>query len=100
MTFPVETLILTPIRILLDANVRPYARVIVYTVVLQYDNVIPHMTRIVEIYLEQETIKHMQCSARTPEINPIEHVMNALGGLVATLNLLPWTLATLSNALE
>ncbi|GBM59946.1 hypothetical protein AVEN_4012-1 [Araneus ventricosus] len=38
------------------------------------DNARPHRARLVRSCLESETIPHMAWSARSPELNPIEHV--------------------------
>ncbi|GFS71420.1 DDE_3 domain-containing protein [Trichonephila clavipes] len=45
---------------ILDAYVRPYARAIGDAFVLQEDNMRLHRARIVDAYLEQETIQRMQ----------------------------------------
>ncbi|GFY17727.1 DDE_3 domain-containing protein [Trichonephila clavipes] len=73
---------------ILDAYVRFYTGAIVDAFVLQDNDAITHKTRIVEAYLEQETIQRMQWSARSSHLNPIEHVWDAQGRRVATLNLL------------
>ncbi|GFX10333.1 DDE_3 domain-containing protein [Trichonephila clavipes] len=79
---------------ILDAYVRPYAREIGDSFVLQDGNARPHRSRIVGAYLEQETIRRMQWPARSLDFNPIEHVLDDLGRHVATLNPPPRTLGT------
>ncbi|GBN88741.1 hypothetical protein AVEN_29495-1 [Araneus ventricosus] len=59
---------------ILDAHVRPYARAIGDDFLLQDDNAKPHRARIVDDYLQQETIQHMEWPARSLDLNPIEHV--------------------------
>ena len=85
---------------ILDAYVRPYVGAIGDAFVLQDDNSRPHRARIVYVYLEQETIQRMQWPARSPVLNPVEHVWNALGRRISALNPPPRTLPTLSTALQ
>ncbi|KFM69431.1 hypothetical protein X975_20349, partial [Stegodyphus mimosarum] len=53
---------------------------------LQDDNARPHRARIVDDYLQQETIMRMEWPARFLDLNPIEHVWDALGRCLAALN--------------
>ncbi|GFV88628.1 transposable element Tcb1 transposase [Trichonephila clavipes] len=59
---------------ILDACVHPYSKVIGDTFVLRDDNARPHRAFIMDAYLEQETILPIQWSARSPDLNPTEHV--------------------------
>ncbi|GFW99553.1 transposable element Tcb2 transposase [Trichonephila clavipes] len=47
------------------------------------DNARPHRTLAVEELLESEDITRMDCRAYSPDLNPIEHVWDALGRRIA-----------------
>ena len=85
---------------ILDACLRPYAGAIDDAFLLQEDNARPQRVRIVHDYLQQETIMRMEWPARSPNLNPFEHVWDALGRRLAALNSPPLTLAALKNALQ
>ena len=67
---------------------------------LQDDNAKPRRVRIIHDYLQQETIMRMEWPARSPDLNPIEHVWGALGNRLAVLDSPPQTLAALATALQ
>ncbi|GBN00253.1 hypothetical protein AVEN_69421-1 [Araneus ventricosus] len=47
------------------------------------DNALPLRARLVWSYLQSETIPQMTLSARSPDLNPIEHVWDMLGRWIA-----------------
>ncbi|GFU07179.1 DDE_3 domain-containing protein [Trichonephila clavipes] len=59
---------------ILDAYGLPYVGAIGDAFVLQGDNARLHRSRIVDAYLEQETIQRIQWQARSPRLNPIEQL--------------------------
>ena len=63
------------------------------------DNARPHRARVVEDYLQQETIVRMDWPARSPGRNPIEHVPNMLQVAISGRPVQPTTLVELGNAL-
>ncbi|GBN75019.1 hypothetical protein AVEN_14844-1 [Araneus ventricosus] len=62
-------------------------------------NARPNRARLVRSYLESETIPQMTWLARSPDLNPIEHVWVMLGRRIAGRNVPLGTLHELQQAL-
>ncbi|GBM74209.1 hypothetical protein AVEN_203409-1 [Araneus ventricosus] len=73
-----------------DEILEPYVRLFRGAVgpefILMDDNARPHRALLVDEFLESEDIRRMDWLARSPDLNPIEHVWEALGREIATHN--------------
>ena len=69
-------------------------------VVLQDDNARPHRARIVQQFLQQNNVDHLDWPARSPDFSPIEHVWDILGQRVRQRVPRPRTLQALGAALQ
>ncbi|GFW36206.1 transposable element Tcb1 transposase [Trichonephila clavipes] len=77
----------------------PYAAAIGDDFILMDDNCRPHRSNLVEDFLFEEGIVRMESPACSPDMNPIEHVWDALGRRVAGRQPPPQTLQDLERAL-
>ncbi|GFY31295.1 transposable element Tcb2 transposase [Trichonephila clavipes] len=77
----------------------PYAAAIGDDFILMDDNCRPHRANLVEDFLFEEGIIRMEWPACSPNMNPIEHVWDALGRRVAGRQPPPQTLRELERAL-
>lgn len=66
---------------------------------LMDDNARPHRAQVVDDYLESEDIRRMDWPARSPDLNPIEHVWDALGRAISSRHPPPRTIPELKTAL-
>ena len=71
-----------------------------YHVVLQDDNARPHRARIVQQFLQQNNMDHLDWPARSPDLSPIEHVWYFLSQRVRQRVPRPRTLQALGAALQ
>ncbi|GFX53799.1 transposable element Tcb1 transposase [Trichonephila clavipes] len=77
----------------------PYAAAIGDDFILMDDNSRPHRANLVEDSFFEEGIVRMEWPACSPDMNPIEHVCDALGRRVAGCQPPPQTLQELERAL-
>ncbi|GFT04164.1 transposable element Tcb2 transposase [Trichonephila clavipes] len=77
----------------------PYAAAIGDDFILMDDNYRPHRANLVEDFLFEEGIVRMEWPACSPDMNPIEHVWDALRRRVAGRQPPPQTLQELERAL-
>ncbi|GFU65414.1 transposable element Tcb1 transposase [Trichonephila clavipes] len=69
--------------VILEQHVRLYRDIMGAEFLLMDDNVRPHRANIVDEFLQSEDITHMDWSAYSPDLNPIEHVWDMLGRRIA-----------------
>ncbi|GFS92827.1 transposable element Tcb2 transposase [Trichonephila clavipes] len=77
----------------------PYAAAIGDDFILMDDNCRPHRANLVEYFLFEEGIVRMEWLACSPDMNPIEHIWDALGRQVTDRKPPPQTLQDLERAL-
>ncbi|UYV84139.1 hypothetical protein LAZ67_X001302 [Cordylochernes scorpioides] len=84
---------------ILEPYLRPYRDQIGHNLIFMDDNARPHRARLVNEYLQSENIRRMDWPARSPDLNPIEHVLDALGRRIGARHPSPRTLVELRTVL-
>ncbi|UYV80853.1 hypothetical protein LAZ67_19001989 [Cordylochernes scorpioides] len=84
---------------ILEPYLRPYRDQIGHNLIFMDDNARQHRARLVNEYLQSENIRRMDWPARSPDLNPIGHVWDALGRHIGALHPSPRTLVELRTAL-
>ncbi|GBM95886.1 hypothetical protein AVEN_211258-1, partial [Araneus ventricosus] len=92
-----------PVTGVRDEILEPYVRLCRGAVgpefILMDDNSRPHRALLVDEFLESEDNRRMDWPARSPDLNPIEHVWDTLGRAIANHNPRPRTIQEMKTAL-
>lgn len=84
---------------ILQDHVQPYSGFIGHDqFILMHDNARPHVARCVEEYLQEVGIQKLEWPARSPDLNPIEHIWDMLKRKIKAGSHPPQTLNELRNA--
>ncbi|UYV61469.1 hypothetical protein LAZ67_1004962, partial [Cordylochernes scorpioides] len=84
---------------ILAAYVMPQALEMGENFLLMDDNARPHRAGVVDTFLQNHAIARMNWPARSPDLNPIEHVWDNLGRRISSLQLPPRNTHELETAL-
>lgn len=84
----------------LEPIVVPFAENVGQNIIFMDDNARAHRARVVTEFLEGQGIERMEWPARSPDLNPIEHVWDMMGRSLEQLEAHPLGLQQLGVALE
>uniref|UniRef100_A0AAZ3RBZ6 Tc1-like transposase DDE domain-containing protein n=1 Tax=Oncorhynchus tshawytscha TaxID=74940 RepID=A0AAZ3RBZ6_ONCTS len=78
---------------------RPYAGAVGPGFLLMQDNARPHMAGVCQQFLQEEGIDAMDWPARSPDLNPIEHIWDIMSRSIHQCHVAPQTVQELADAL-
>uniref|UniRef100_A0A8K9XH84 Tc1-like transposase DDE domain-containing protein n=2 Tax=Clupeocephala TaxID=186625 RepID=A0A8K9XH84_ONCMY len=79
--------------------VRPYAGAVGPGFLLMQDNARPHAAGVCQQFLQEEGIDAMDWPARSPDLNPIEHIWDIMSRSIHQRHVAPQTVQELADAL-
>ncbi|CDQ65520.1 unnamed protein product [Oncorhynchus mykiss] len=79
--------------------VRPYAEAVGPGFLLMQDNARPHVAGVCQQFLQEEGIDAMDWPARSPDLNPIEHIWDIMSRSIHQRHVVPQTVQELADAL-
>ncbi|KAI3363779.1 hypothetical protein L3Q82_001208 [Scortum barcoo] len=79
--------------------VRPYAGAVGPGFLLMQDNARPHVAGVCQQFLQDEGIDAMDWPARSPDLNPIEHIWGIMSRSIHQRHVAPQTVQELADAL-
>uniref|UniRef100_A0A673VX21 Transposase Tc1-like domain-containing protein n=1 Tax=Salmo trutta TaxID=8032 RepID=A0A673VX21_SALTR len=79
--------------------VRPYAGAVGPGLLLMQDNARPHVAGVCQQFLQEEGIDAMDWPARSPDLNPIEHIWDIMSRSIHQRHVAPQTVQELADAL-
>ncbi|KAI4884693.1 hypothetical protein NFI96_001291 [Prochilodus magdalenae] len=79
--------------------VRPYAGAVGPGFFLMQDNARPHVAGVCKQFLQDEGIEAMDWPARSPDLNPIEHIWDIMSRSIHQCHVAPQTVQELADAL-
>ncbi|KAL0185765.1 hypothetical protein M9458_017435, partial [Cirrhinus mrigala] len=84
---------------ILRPHVRPYVGVVGPGFLLMQDNARPHVAGVSQQFLQDEGIDAMDWPARSPDLNPFEHIWDIMSRFIHQRHVAPQTVQELADAL-